>query len=105
MVCGQNTPSRPTDFTEITSKPRKIILPGFLLTVNIYMQNQEQADSTLKINDLELIRQVLDLAAVRGAFRANEMRSVGEVYEKLSFFLDSMQAQLNGPAVEPQQGE
>lgn len=69
------------------------------------MQNNEQVDSTLKINDLETIRQALDLAAVRGAFRANEMRRVGEVYEKLSFFLDSMQVQLNEPTTEPQQGE
>ena len=72
------------------------------------MENTEQVDSTLKINDLETIRQALDLAAVRGAFRANEMRRVGEVYEKLSFFLDSMQAQLSEPAnqpLQPLQGE
>lgn len=69
------------------------------------MTNTEPTDSTLKITDLETIRQALDLAAVRGAFRANEMRRVGEVFEKLSFFLDNMQAQINSPQTEPEQGE
>lgn len=71
------------------------------------MENQTSTDidSTLKINDLEMIRQALDLAASRGAFRGNEMRRVGEVFDKLSFFLDNMQAQLNTQPSQSEQGE
>ena len=43
--------------------------------------------------DLASIKQIIDAASTRGAFRAAELKSVGEVYEKLSAFLDSVVAQ------------
>jgi hypothetical protein len=44
---------------------------------------------SLNINDLQLIKNIIDLASSRGSFRASEMQIVGEVYNRLSAFLDT----------------
>ena len=41
----------------------------------------------LSIGDLKNISTVLDVASTRGAFRANEMATVGLIYNKLQAFL------------------
>ena len=48
-------------------------------------------NSQLTIADLGAIHSMLDTAASRGAFRAGEMTQVGQVYDKLSAFLKSIQ--------------
>jgi hypothetical protein len=56
---------------------------GFFVDLNISM-----SDATpLSITDLATIKNIIDVAASRGAFKAAEMRSVGEVYDKLTGFL------------------
>jgi hypothetical protein len=55
--------------------------------LNICMENN------ITVADLSLIKGIIDLASTRGAFRAAEMKQVGEVYEKLSVFLDAVVAQ------------
>ena len=50
-------------------------------------------NAQLTLADLSSLKQILDAACTRGAFRAAEMKSVGEVYEKLSTFLDAVVAQ------------
>jgi hypothetical protein len=55
------------------------------LTVNICM------DTQLTVADLASIKNLIDAACARGAFKANEMRAVGEVYDKLSAFLAQLQ--------------
>lgn len=47
----------------------------------------------LSINDLASIKVIIDTACTRGAFRANEMKSVGEVYDRLTAFLEQIVAQ------------
>lgn len=49
---------------------------------------QESADLT--INDLNNIKQIIDLASSRGAFRPAEMVAVGTIYTKLNNFLNSI---------------
>lgn len=44
----------------------------------------------LSVTDLLNIRAVLDVAATRGAFKANEMSAVGTVYNKLDTFLNAV---------------
>lgn len=68
----------------------------FFLDLNIYMENQIQ----LSITDLAVIKNIIDLAAKRGAFQANEMRSVGEVYDRLNAFLESVIQQAEQAATE-----
>lgn len=48
---------------------------------------QGQAAPDLTIADLKNIGTILDVASTRGAFRANEMATIGLVYNKLQMFL------------------
>ncbi len=52
------------------------------------MENKE-----ITIADLGLLKNIIDLASTRGAFRAAEMKEVGEVYNKLIAFLEAVVAQ------------
>ena len=56
--------------------------------VNICMDNTQ-----ITIADLDMIKNISDLASTRGAFRAAEMKQVGEVYDKLTAFLAAVVAQ------------
>ena len=50
-------------------------------------------ENNITVADLNLLKNIIDLASTRGAFRANEMKQVGEVYEKLTAFLEAVVAQ------------
>lgn len=52
----------------------------------------ETADTDLNINDLNAMKQIIDLASSRGSFKAAEMEAVGKVYNKLSNFLAQVAA-------------
>jgi hypothetical protein len=69
---------------------------GFLFVLNIYMN--------LSINDLANVKQAIELAAKRGAFQASEMKLIGESYDNLCAFLESVVAQ-NAPTTSNPQGE
>lgn len=47
----------------------------------------------LTVSDLANIRQIIDIATSRGAFKANEMTQIGPVYDKLDKFLNHIAAQ------------
>ena len=68
------------------------------MIVNICMDNTQ-----ITIADLDMIKNIIDLASTRGAFRAAEMKQVGEVYDKLTAFLAAVVAQAQ--AQEPQDQE
>tara|TARA_B100001057_G_scaffold500048_1_gene613167 strand:- start:2814 stop:3107 length:294 start_codon:yes stop_codon:yes gene_type:complete len=48
---------------------------------------QQPAGTDLSIADLKNLATIIDVASTRGAFRANEMATVGAMYNKLSAFL------------------
>lgn len=50
-------------------------------------------DTQLTIADLASIHQLIDAACTRGAFKASEMRAVGETYDKLTRFLEAVKQQ------------
>ena len=52
------------------------------------MENQ-----TITVTDLSELKNIIDLACTRGAFRAEEMQQVGELYNKLNNFLEAIVAQ------------
>ena len=54
------------------------------------MENTTQT-AQLTIADLASLKQIVDAACTRGAFKAAEMRAIGETYDKLSAFLDASQ--------------
>ena len=49
--------------------------------------SEEQKSPELTVTDLQNIRAIIDIAATRGAFKANEMAAVGTVFNKLDIFL------------------
>ena len=51
------------------------------------------AAAELTVQDLTAIKQIIDVASSRGAFKANEMAVVGTTYNKLESFLGAVQAQ------------
>ena len=46
-------------------------------------------DNQITLADLAKIQNIINTACTRGAFKADEMRPVGEVYDRLTAFLDS----------------
>jgi|TARA_B100000212_G_scaffold331667_1_gene299133 hypothetical protein len=57
----------------------------------------------LSVGDLQNIAMIFDVASRRGAFKADEMQTVGTVYNKLKTFLDSLPKPEGEPAPTPQQ--
>jgi hypothetical protein len=47
----------------------------------------------LTINDLAAIKNLIDVVTTRGAFKGEELSSVGVLYDKLNKFLTAVQAQ------------
>jgi len=47
----------------------------------------------LTIQDLNALRQIIDVASQRGAFKPGEMAQVGATYNKLDAFLDEIARQ------------
>ena len=56
------------------------------------MENQTET-TQITVVDLDLLRNIVDLACARGAFRGAEVKQVGEVYDKLTKFLEAVIAQ------------
>ena len=64
-------------------------------------------NAQLTIADLASIHTLIDAACTRGAFKAPEMSRVGEIYDKLTRFLDTatQQAQEQAEQAQPPQGD
>jgi len=63
---------------------------------------QAQA-AELTVQDLQALKTIIDVASQRGAFKPNEMMTVGQTYNKLEAFLNAVAAQQ--PAQEEAKGE
>ena len=50
-------------------------------------------DNNITLADLNTIKNIIDLASTRGAFRAAEMQAIGEINTRLTQFLDAVVAQ------------
>ena len=50
-------------------------------------------NTQITITDLDTLKNIIDLACTRGAFRGAELSEVGAVYNKLSLFLEAVVAQ------------
>jgi uncharacterized protein YggE len=60
---------------------------------------------TITIEDLDVLKNIVDLAASRGAFRGAELAEVGAVYNKLTQFLEVIVAQAKAEAGTTNPGE
>jgi hypothetical protein len=50
-------------------------------------------ENNITVADLNLLKNIIDLASTRGAFQAGEMTQIGTVYDKLTAFLEAVVAQ------------
>lgn len=71
------------------------------MALNIYMENTTPPQIT--INDLITLKDLIDVACSRGSFKAEEMTTVGSVYDKLTVFLNTVIASAQSEA--EQKGE
>lgn len=53
----------------------------------------QQNPNDLNIQDLAVMKGIIDIASERGAFKPNEMAAVGTVYNKLDIFLKQVEEQ------------
>jgi len=53
-------------------------------------EGQQQPSTDLNVNDLVALRNIIDVASQRGAFKASELEMVGKVYNKLNSFLETV---------------
>ena len=53
----------------------------------------ENNSAELTVTDLAAVKQIIDVASQRGAFRPNEMTTVGQIYTKLETFLNAVASQ------------
>ena len=54
---------------------------------------ENTTETQITIADLNLLKNIINLASTRGAFQAGEMKDIGTVYEKLTAFLNAVVAQ------------
>jgi hypothetical protein len=54
---------------------------------------EAQQSVDLNVQDLNMLRSIIDLAAQRGAFKPAEMAAIGGVYNKLNGFLEGVAKQ------------
>ena len=58
---------------------------------------QEEQQPSLNLQDLILVAQIIQICSARGAFKADEMANVGNLYTKLVAFLQSTGALTPAP--------
>ncbi len=51
-----------------------------------------QASTDLNISDLVALKNIVEVASQRGAFKAAELEAVGKTFNKLNTFLESVSA-------------
>ena len=62
---------------------------------------EAQSAPSLTLQDLVLVAQIIQLTSQRGAFKAEELADVGNLYNKLVVFLQSTGAIAPAPAPTP----
>lgn len=69
-------------------------------------QTQTNEPVQLTLGDLQTVLNVVDLASSRGAFRGEELKTVGENYEKIKKFLTMIsEAQKEKEEADANEGE
>ena len=63
---------------------------------NTTEESTPEQGAQLSINDLAAMKSIIDTASSRGAFKPNEMMVVGQTYNKLVAFLESVKTQSKG---------
>jgi|TARA_R110002074_G_scaffold178714_2_gene342475 translation initiation factor IF-2 len=56
-------------------------------------ETSEAQGPDLTVQDLQALKSIIDVASQRGAFKPNEMMTVGQTYSKLETFLNAVSQQ------------
>jgi len=59
----------------------------------IEIENALPEVPSMTVQDLFRVKEIIDVAASRGTFKTNELKNVGEIYEKLDNFLNYVASQ------------
>lgn len=51
-------------------------------------QNKD-AEMKISVADIALLKQIVEVASQRGAFKANELTAIGDVYDRVSAWLET----------------
>lgn len=62
---------------------------------------EETAPAAITVSDIVLLKNIVEIAASRGAFRANEMEQVGALYNKVSAWCETVAKAAAENAAEP----
>ena len=63
-------------------------------------------NAQLTLTDIVSVKNPIEAASTRGAFKAHELKAVGELYEKIARFIEVSMPQVQEPAAPEQaQGE
>lgn len=75
---------------------------------NTMSSTPSQTQAAISVQDLQNLLAIVDLATQRGAFRGPELSQVGQVFDRVNQFLQSVMPQDNAapaaPAAPPQTG-
>ena len=52
--------------------------------------NQQPQGPDLNVSDLAALRNIIEVATTRGAFKATELEAVGKTFNKLNAFLEAV---------------
>ena len=84
-----------------SSKIYHKIFRRYIPVLNICMENKQ-----LTVADMASLKAIIEATNSRGAFKATELTTVGMLYDKLAYFVEQSQAQLQAQAqTQPVQGE
>lgn len=53
-------------------------------------KSAEQPATELNISDLVAVKNIIEVASQRGAFKAAELEAVGKIFNKLNIFLEAV---------------
>jgi hypothetical protein len=54
----------------------------------------ENTSTSLALADIVAMKNIIDVVTTRGAFKANELSSIGQLYDKLTQFIETVSAEL-----------
>ena len=62
-------------------------------------------NAQLTLNDIISVKNLIEAATTRGAFKAHELKSTGELYDKIARFIEVSSAQVQEQQNQQAQGE
>jgi hypothetical protein len=81
------------DEKTVNEAPEATVAPEAPATNGNANGAEQQGGADLTVQDLNALKAIIDVASQRGAFKPNEMTTVGQTYTKLENFLIAIQAQ------------